>query len=598
MAKELPKRSEVRVEDTWRLEDMYVNKAAWEKDLEKSKKLGEEVVKFEGKVGASAKNLLTFLDKSTELEQTIEKTFEYASRLHDQDTGNTEHQAMTAKVFSVYSEISAATSFGQPEIVALDDATLDKFYKEEEKLSFYRAYIDEIRRLKAHSLSAELEKVVAMTQEMAQTASETRGMLDNADMLFPEVNDENGEKVRITHGRFVRLLESGDRKVREETFKAFYSEYAKYLNTYASLYNGQVKQQIFYAKVRKYNSTLEAAVDSNNVSPKVYKILVDTVNANLDKLHKYVSLRKKCLGLDELHMYDIYTPMIPDVAKKYTFEEAKELVLKAVAPLGEDYVSIVKKGFDERWVDVYENQGKRSGAYSAGCYGVHPYVLMNFSGSLDEVFTLAHEMGHAMHSYFSNETQPYIYSHYKIFVAEVASTTNEMLLLDYLLKHTEDRDMKFYLLNHYLDSFKGTIYRQTQFAEFEMLTNKMVEDGEALNKDNLNKLYLDINKKYYGEDMISDDEIAYEWARIPHFYYDFYVYQYATSLSASVTIAQKILKEGEPMVKKYREFLSSGCTLPPVDLLRRMDIDLETPAPIQDALDVMGDVLKEMESMM
>ena len=598
MAKELPKRSEVKVEDTWNLADMYESDAAWEKDVELAKTMGDEVAAYEGKVCESSYTLLTVLNKSTALMEKVMKAFEYAERLHDQDTGNTENQAKTAKIFMVYSEISAKTSFIDPEIIAIPEERLLKYYDDEDDLVFYKKYIEEIRRLKAHSLSTEMEKLLAQTQEMSQTASDTRGMLDNADMVFPEVTDENGEKVRITHGRFVRLLESADRRVRKETFEAFYSEYKKYLNTYAALYNGQVKQQIFYAKARKYNSTLEAAVDANNVSPKVYKILVDTVNKNLEKLHRYVSIRKKCLGVDELHMYDIYTPMIPGVAKKYTFDEAKELVLKAVAPLGEDYVATVKKGFDERWVDVYENQGKRSGAYSAGPYGVHPYVLMNFSGSLDEVFTLAHEMGHAMHSYYSNEAQPFIYANYKIFVAEVASTCNEMLLLDYMLKHTEDRNMKFYLLNHYIDTFKGTLFRQTQFAEFEMLTNKMVEDGEALNKDNLNKLYLDINKKYYGPDMISDEEIGYEWARIPHFYYNFYVYQYATSISASVTIADRILKEGAPMVERYKKFLSSGCTMAPVDLLRQVDIDLETEAPIQTALDKMGEILDEMEAML
>lgn len=598
MAKELPKRSEVRVEDTWNLADMYKSDSDWEKDLDVISGLGDELKEYKGKVCESAASLLSLLEKSTELEIKIELSAEYAARLKDQDTADTGHQAMYAKIFSLISSIGADLSFINPEIIEASEELLEGFYVTEPGLEFYRNYIKEIRRLKPHSLSAEIEKVVAMTSEMGATPQDVRSILDNADMTFPEVTDEDGEKVRITHGRFVRLLESADRRVRKDTFEAFYSEYEKFLATYAALYNGQVKKALFHSKVRNYPSSLEAAVDRNNVSPKVYKILVDTVNANLDKLHRYVSLRKKCLNLDELHMYDIYTPMIPDVAKKYTYEEAKDLVLKAVAPLGEDYVATVKKGFDERWVDVYENQGKRSGAYSAGAYCCHPYVLMNFSGSLDEVFTLAHEMGHAMHSYYSNQAQPYIYSRYKIFVAEVASTCNEMLLLDYLLKNTEDRDMKFYLLNHYLDSFKGTIFRQTQFAEFEMLTHEMVQKGEALNKDNLSKLYLDINKRYYGPDMNSDPYIAYEWARIPHFYYNFYVYQYATSMSASVAIAQRILKEGEPMVKRYRDFLASGCTLPPVDLLRQVDIDLETPAPIQLAMDVCGTIIDEMESML
>ncbi len=598
MAKEIPLRSEVKLEDTWNLTDMYASTKDWEADLKETIAMGEAITKYEGRVCESATTLLSVLNLVTKTEEKLFFLYDYAARLHDQDTADTDNLALYSKIFSAYSEFGTKASFVDPEIIALSNSDLESFYAAEEGLEFYRLFLDELRRTKDHTLSAEIEKVIAMTSEMRETASNVREMLDDADMVFPEVKDENGETVRITDGRFVRLLESADRRVRKDTFEAYYSEYKKYLNTYAALYNGQVKQQCFISQVRKYSSNLEAAVDGNNVSPKVYKILVDTVNENLDKLHRYVSLRKKCLNVDELHMYDIYTPMIPDVARKYTFDEAKELVLKALAPLGEDYVSIVRKGFNERWIDVYENKGKRGGAYSAGAYGCHPYVLMNFSGSLDEVFTLAHEMGHAMHSYFSNEAQPFIYAGYKIFVAEVASTCNEMLLLDYMLKNTEDRDMKFYLLNHYLDSFKGTIYRQTQFAEFEMLTNKMVEDGESLNKDNLSNLYLDINKRYYGPDMISDPEIGYEWARIPHFYYDFYVYQYATSMCASVAIAQRILHEGAPMVKKYREFLSSGCTLPPVDLLRRMGIDLETPDPINAALKVMGDVIDEMESML
>ncbi len=598
MAKELPKRSEVNVEDTWKLEDMYASQTDWEKDLSEIKKFGKEIASYEGRVAENADSLKKVLDLNSKCDWMIEYAYDYAERLHDQDTADTKHQAMSAKIFSIYSEVAAQTAFLAPEIIDISDEKLEKFYSEQPELEFYRKHIDEIRRVRAHMLPAEMERIVAMTSEMSQAASDTRSMLDDADMTFPEITDENGEKARITHGRFVRFLESPDRNVRKAAFDGLYSEYKKYINTYAALYNGQVKQQLFYSKVRKYSSNLEAAVDANNVSPKVYKILVDTINANMDKLHRYVSLRKKRLGLDELHMYDIFAPMVDGVSKKYTFDEAKELVLKAVAPLGEDYVATIKKAFAERWIDVYENQGKRSGAYSAGAFGCHPYVLLNFNGSLDEVFTLAHEMGHAMHSYYSNEAQPYIYSGYKIFVAEVASTTNEMLLLDYLLKNTEDKDMRFYLLNHYLDSFRTTIFRQTQFAEFEMISNRMVEEGESLNADNLNRLYLDINKKYYGEDMISDDYIAYEWARIPHFYYNFYVYQYATSLCASVSIAQRILKEGPAMVERYRNFLKGGCTLPPVELLRGVGIDLETPKPIEEAMEVMGSILDEVEKMM
>lgn len=595
MAKELPKRSEVKVEDTWNLKDMYESDAAWEAELLEIKKLAEEAVKMEGHVADGAQNLFKTLELDATIDEKLSLAYNYAERQYDEDTSNTAHQAMAAKIMSMAADISSQLAFIVPEILAVDEAVLEGFYKEQPELELYRKEVAEIQRVKEHRLSTEMEKLVAMTAEMSRVSYDTFNIMDNADMLFPEVEDEDGDTVRITHGRFIALLESANRKVRENTFKKYYSTYKQFLNTYASLYNGQVKQQIFYAKARKYESTLVASVDANNVSPVVYHNLVDTVNKNLDKLHRYVGLRKKCLGVDELHMYDIYTPMVSGVAKKIPFEEAKETVLKALAPLGEDYVAKVKEGFESRWIDVYENQGKVSGAYSAGAYGTHPYVLLNYNESLDNMFTLIHEMGHAMHSYYSNSTQPYIYSQYKIFVAEVASTCNEILLLEYLLKNTTDKKERAYLLNHYLDMFKGTLFRQTQFAEYEMRSNEMVEKGESLNADNLCELYLDINKKYYGEEMISDEEISYEWARIPHFYYDFYVYQYATSFSAAVAIAHDILREGGSVVEKYKEFLSGGCSEAPVELLKKVGVDMESPAPIQAALDVMGEVIDELE---
>ena len=597
MAKELLKRSEVREEDTWNVKDMYENVEAWEADLADVQKTTEEVVKMEGKVTASAKNLYEVLEKLAKIGEKIEFAYCYAQRLFDQDQKDAPHQAMAAKVGMLFADVSSQIAFVNPEILETDDDVLEGYYKEISKLELYRKQIDEIKRLKEHSLSSEMEKLIAMTAEMSQVASDTYSFFNNADLTFPEIEDENGEKVRLTQGRFVPMLESADRRVRKDTFENFYKSYEQFLNTLASLYNGQVKQQIFYAKARKYNSTLEAAVDSNNVSPNVYHNLIDTMEKNMDKMHRYVRLRKKCLGVDELHMYDIYTPMLPNMAKEISFEEAKETVLKALAPLGEDYVAKVREGFENRWIDVYENEGKRGGAYSSGAYGTHPYVLLNYNGTLDNMFTLAHEMGHAMHSYYSNKNQPYIYAGYKIFVAEVASTCNEILLMEYLLKNTTDKKERAYLLNHYLDSFKGTVYRQTQFAEFEMKTNKMVEDGESLTAENLCKLYLELNEKYYGPDMISDKEISYEWARIPHFYYNFYVYQYATGFSSAVAIAHSILKEGAPAVERYKKFLSGGCSKSPVELLKIAGVNLETPAPIQSALDVFGEILDEMETL-
>ena len=597
MAKELLKREDVKVEDTWDLTDMYESNEAWEEELNKIEALITEIAGMEGTCLDTAKNLLTVLEKDAACAQKIELAYSYAERLFDQDQKNTKHQSMSAKIMSVYAKYAASTAFISPEIIAASSELLEKYFKEVPELELYRKQIDEIIRMKPHRLSAEMEKLVALTAEMSQGPSDTYSIFNNADLTFPETEDENGEKVRLTHGRFISLLESSDKTVRKNAFEKYYATYEQFLNTLASIYNNQVKQQIFHATARKYNSTLEAAVDENNVSPDVYKNLVATINENLDKMHHYVKLRKKCLGVDELHMYDIYTPMIPDMAKEIPFEEAKETVLKALAPLGEEYVAKVKEGFENRWIDVYENQGKRSGAYSAGSYGAHPYVLLNYNGTLDDMFTIAHEMGHAMHSYYSNENQPYIYSQYKIFVAEVASTCNEILLMEYLLKNTTDKKERAYLLNHYLDSFKGTVFRQTQFAEFEMRTNAMVEAGESLNAENLNALYLELNKKYYGPDMISDKEISYEWARIPHFYYNFYVYQYATGFTSAVAIARSILAEGAPAVERYKKFLSGGCSDAPVELLKIAGVNLETPAPIQSALDVMGEILDEMESL-
>lgn len=597
MARELPKRSEVKEEYTWDVSAMYASKAAWEADLKEVVTIVSDLAKLEGSVMASAEKLLTALELGARAEQKIDLAFNYAERLFDQDQKNTEHQAMSQKMYGVVTDYQSRTAFVVPEILAADKATLAQYFAEKKELELYRGLVDEILRTKEHVLSAEMEKLVAMTGEMAQTPEQVYSIINNADLIYPEIEDENGEKVRLSHGNFVPFEESGDRRVRKDAFEAFYSIYKQFAGTIAGLYNGQVKQQIFYAKARNYASTLEAAVDANNVPAKVYRNLVETVNANMDKMHRYVKLRKKCLGVDELHMYDIYTPMIADAAKKVSYDEAKETVLKALAPLGEDYVATVKEGFENRWIDVYENEGKRSGAYSAGAFGTHPYVLLNYNDTLDNMFTLAHEMGHAMHSWYSNANQPYIYSQYKIFVAEVASTCNEILLMEYLLANTTDKKERAYLLNHYLDSFKGTVYRQTMFAEFEMKSNQMAEAGESLNAENLCKLYYELNQKYFGEDMVSDPQIAYEWARIPHFYYNFYVYQYATSFSAAVAIAHGILEEGAPAVERYKKFLSGGCSMSPVDLLKQVGINMEEPKPIQDALDVFGKVLDEIETL-
>jgi len=597
MAKELPKRSEVKKEYTWNLEDMYPNTDAWETDVQKAKQIAKDLATLKGSLTSNAQTLFLALNQYADLMQTLDLTANYAARLSDQDKKNTTNQALYMRLHTIMSDIFSILSFMDPEIIATDEAIFENYYKELPELEHYRKYINEILRMKPHTLSAEMEKLLAMTAEMGGTASNAYGIFTNSDLTFPEMQDADGETIRITHGRFIGLLESSDRRVRKEAFEKLYHTYDQYKNTLASLYNGQVKRLIFQAKARNYASTLEAAVHANNVSPVVYDNLIETVNNNLDKLHRYVSLRKKCLGVEELHMYDIYTPMLPDFAKKISFDEAKDTVLKALAPLGEDYIRTVREGFDNRWIDVYENEGKRSGAYSAGAYGTHPYVLLNYNDTLDNMFTLAHEMGHAMHSYLSNHAQPVLYAGYKIFVAEVASTCNEILLMEYLLQHTPDKKERAYLLNHYLDSFKGTVYRQTMFAEFERETNRMAEAGKSLTADVLSDLYFELNKKYYGPDMISDPLIAVEWARIPHFYYNFYVYQYATGFASAVAIARNILQNGAPAVEAYKKFLSGGCTQDPVSLLKIVGVNLETPKPIQDSLDVLDSILDEMEQL-
>lgn len=597
MENKLPKRSEVDVELTWKLDDIFASESEWEKALSEVKSLADEIAGFTGRVGESADTLYKVLETYEKGSLKMHLVFGYAFKMRDVDTTSTSAQALYSKAMSAEVEISEKIAFMEPEIIAVDEETMNKFYSDKPELDKYKIFITEVRRGKEHSLSPELEKLLAGANELAELPYEVFATLGNADLKFPEITNEKGEKIQITNGRFVPLEESKDRRVRKEVFDKYYETFGNFKNTSASLYAGQVKQLMFYARARKYSSTLEAAVDGNNVSPEVYKNLVEAVNDNLDKMHRYVRLRKKLLELDELHMYDVYVPIVKDYDAKYTIEEAKELVLKAVEPLGTNYVNLIKKAFAERWIDVVENEGKRNGAYSSGVYGVHPFVLLNFNGTLDNVFTLAHEMGHAMHSYFSNEAQNFLDSRYRIFVAEVASTTNEVLLMEYMLKNAKDDKERAYLLNHYMDSFKGTVFRQTMFAEFEKTSNEMAESGEPLTHENLTKLYLNLNKKYYGEAMISDDLIGYEWMRIPHFYYNFYVYQYATGFSAAVAIANRVLKEGETAVNDYMKFLQSGCTQDPVSLLRIAGVDMATKEPINSALEVFDRVIEEMEGL-
>lgn len=597
MAKELPKRSEVKLEDTWKIEDMYASVDDWKKDLEKVKQLTEQLASYQGRMGESAKNLCEAMQLDDEIGRIGNKAYSYANRCSDVDTTNTDNQALVMQISTLFVTIGEKSAFMTPEILAIPEETLEQFYKDEPELTVFRNAINNILRRKNHMLSAELEQLLASAGDVTDTAENVFSMFNNADITFPEITGEDGEKIRLTHGRYISFLESGDRRVREEAFKAMYDTYKSFRNTLAATYAGDLKKHWFYAKARKYDSCLEAAVDRTNVPVSVYHNLIEAVHQNLDKMHHYVALRKKLLGVDELHMYDLYTPLVKEADVKIPFEQAKKTVYEALAPLGEEYRAVIKEGFENRWIDVYENEGKRSGAYSAGVYGVHPYVLLNHNETLDSMFTLAHEMGHAMHSYLSNKTQPHVDANYVIFVAEVASTCNEVLLMEHLLKNTTDKVQRAYLINHFLESFRGTVYRQTMFAEFELLTHQMCERGESLTPDALSSLYYDLNKKYFGDGMVVDEDIAMEWARIPHFYYNFYVYQYATGFSAAVALANRILNEGQPAVEDYFKFLSGGRSKSPIDLLKIAGVDMNTPKPVNAGLEMFGRLLDEMEEL-
>lgn len=593
----LPKREEMPEEMTWRLEDIYPDESLWEQDLKEAKELAAQVRKYEGRLGESARSLYEALKLYEACSLKLDRVGGYSFMRRDQDAGNTRYQELELKAQSASVRIGEELAFMEPEILAVPDEVLARYCEEEPGIRDYEVTIREIRRMKEHTLSKEMEQLLASAGEMAQTAANGFGMLSNADLKFPPVKDSAGKEILLSNGRFVPLQMSADRELRRESFEKFYTRYSEFKNTWAALYDGQVKQQIFYARARKYPSTFACAVDGNNVDPAVCDRLIESIHGKISYMHNYVSLRKKMLGVDELHMYDVYTLMVADYDRKFTYEEAKELSLKALAPLGEEYLSVVKQAYRERWIDVYENEGKRSGAYSSGVYGVHPYMLLNYTDTLDDVFTLVHEMGHSMHTWYSDHAQSHLNARYKIFVAEVASTTNEILLLEYMLSKAREPKEKAYLINHYLECFKGTVYRQTMFEEFERRTNAMAEAGTPLTAGALCDLYLELNKQYFGEDMVSDPLIAYEWCRIPHFYYNFYVYQYATSFCAAVAIARRILEQGEAAVKPYLEFLKSGCTKDPVSLLRIAGVDLSTSEPVDEALEVFGGAVRQMEEL-
>lgn len=596
--KKIPERGEIAEQFKWDTTDIFPSDEAWQKECDA---LGGEIEKlrgYAGKLGSSADMLYGYLTDANEIGDRFESVYLYASLCQDKDTRVADYQAMAGKAMSLYVELEAAESFDTPEILAIDDKTLERFYAEKPELELYRRYIDIVRDRREHTLSDAEEKLLAAAGDMAEVSHDTFTKLSNADMTFPDAIDSEGGHHPLSNGSFVHCLESTDRALRKDAYEKFYSVYKSSVNSIASMLGGQIKQLKFFADARKYPNTLAAALGRTRVPESVYRNLVDTVNKNLDKMHRYVALRKKLLGVDELHMYDVYAPMVGDVEMNIPYEQAKETVYDALAVLGDDYRAILKEGFDNRWIDVYENAGKRSGAYSSGGAKPHPFVLLNHKDNLDSMFTLAHEMGHAIHSYHSVHNQPLPYQNYVIFVAEVASTCNEALLMEYLLERTTDKRQRAYLINYFLEQFKGTLYRQTMFAEFELRINELNAAGETLTADLLCKEYKALNAKYFGEDMVTDDTIALEWARIPHFYLNYYVYQYATGYSAAIALSRRILKEGAPAVKDYIGFLSGGCSKDPIDLLKGAGVDMSSPKPVQDALDLFGELITEMENLL
>ena len=560
------KRSEISDEYKWSVKDLYSSDELWNNDYEKALKSTQEKSSFEGCVMDSADTLADALSESEKDDYITERLYVYAFMRYYEDTSDGTYQQMSGKAQMLAVKMSEKYSFLVPEIMAADDDKVARFL-DSDKIKPYRHLLCDMLAKKEHTCSQKEEKLLAMASQMADSPSDIFSKFNNADVKFGKVHDEHGDEKELTSAGFSVFMESRNRNVRKEAFYALYRQYKSYINTLAASYYGNVKQAVFFANARNYESTLQMYLSGSFIPESVYTNLIDTVNNNLDKMHDYVSLRKKTLGVDELHFYDIYAPLTSDYTVKVSYENAKETVLDALKILGDDYVSQVKKGYESGWVDVYENDGKRSGAFSWGAYGTHPYIFLNYTETLNDIFTLIHETGHAMHTYYSNETQPYTYAGYKIFVAEVASTCNEVILIDYLLKHSRSDEEKKYLYGHYLEQFKGTLFRQTMFAEFEMITHRMAQDGEVLNAESLCGTYKKLNEKYFGKDMVIDEEIAYEWARIPHFYTPFYVYQYATGFSAAVAIATKIINGDKEVLHGYREFLKGGSSMHPIELL-------------------------------
>ncbi|NLV92734.1 MAG: oligoendopeptidase F [Firmicutes bacterium] len=593
----LPTRQEIPDEMKWRLEDIYANDDLWSQDYhwvtEKLPVLGE----FAGQLGTSGQVLLDCLRLRDQILEKFERLYVYARMRQDEDNTDPKYQALVDRAETLGVQVGSQTAFVEPEILGIPTETLREFVEGTTGLDLYRHYLENIQRMRDHTLPVEQERLLAEASEMGQAPSNIFSMFNNADIQFPTIRDESGQEVELTKGRFIQFMESKDRRVRIDAFKALYSTYGAWRNSLAAMLAANVKRFAFFARTRKYNFPLEAALHGDNIEVSVYDNLINAVHENLPALHRYVRLRRRLLEVDELHMYDLYTPIVADVDMEIPYPEAKSTVITGLEPLGEDYIANLKEGLENHWIDVMENRGKTSGAYSWGAYGTHPYVLLNWQDTLDNMFTLAHEMGHALHSHYSDTNQPYIYAQYPIFLAEVASTVNESLLMHHLLNTVTERNQRRYLINHYLEQFRGTVYRQTMFAEFEKEIHQRVWAGEPLTPQVLCDSYRRLNEVYYGPDIVVDPEIEMEWARIPHFYTPFYVYKYATGFSAATALSQRILDEGEETVERYLTFLKAGGSDYPLNILRRAGVDMTTPEPIQAALRVFAQLVEELETL-
>ncbi|WP_320916146.1 oligoendopeptidase F [Enterocloster bolteae] len=591
----MKKRSEADSKYTWKLEDMVAEDSQWEQMFKEASGEISEYASYKGRLAGSADTLYACLLFDDKLSQKIERLYVYARMRSDEDTTVQRYQDMFSRAQTLSYRAAENSSFLVPEILSMDRELLEQYMAADNGIGHFKRALEIILARRDHTLSGEMEELLAQSYDATQGASQIFTMFNNADVKFPVITGESGEGIQITHGNYISLMENQDRRIRKDAFEGLYSVYEQFSNTLAAAFSSNVKQAVFYAKAKKYASSREYYLADNEVPELVYDNLVKAVRENIVKLHEYTRVRKDVLGVDELHMYDLYVPMVAAADRRYTYEEAKSIVLEGLAPLGEEYLSLLKQGFDSRWIDVYENEGKRSGAYSWGTYGSHPYVLLNFHGTLNDVFTLAHEMGHSIHTWYSDRNQPFTYAGYKIFVAEVASTCNETLLIRHLLKKAGSREEKAYLLNHFLESFRGTLFRQTMFAEFEDMAHKKAARGESLTAESLCSIYRQLNADYFGPAMTVDRQIDYEWERIPHFYTPFYVYQYATGFSAAVAISSRIMS-GEPgALEGYKKFLSGGCSMKPIDLLKLCGVDMSTTRPVDEALGFFGELIEEFK---